>query len=119
MMSVAISSNIQLAAIMSSSIYSLWFVFAGFFIPYAAMPVWWSWFYWLNPLSYMLYGIISSQLGDDQHVVEVQPGETSTVQELLRSKRNDWMGCAAGLVMTLSCKLHFALLGLLKPQHQA
>jgi energy-coupling factor transporter ATP-binding protein EcfA2 len=85
MMSVAISPNIQLAAIMSSSVYSVWFIFAGFFIPYASMPVWWSWFYWLNPLSYMLYGIIGSQLGDDQHVVQVQPGETSTVQELLRN----------------------------------
>ena len=23
------------------------------------MPVWWSWFYWLNPLSYMIYGVIT------------------------------------------------------------
>ena len=37
----------------------------------------------------MLYGIITSQLGDDQHVVQVQPGETSTVQELLKS---EWAG---------------------------
>jgi hypothetical protein len=26
--------------------YSLWFLMAGFFIPYAAMPPWWSWYYW-------------------------------------------------------------------------
>ena len=45
-MSVAISPNPQLAAIMSSAIYSLWFLLAGFFIPYASMPAWWSWFYW-------------------------------------------------------------------------
>lgn len=42
-MSVAISGNPQLAAIMSSAVYSVWFIFAGFFIPYAAMPKWWSW----------------------------------------------------------------------------
>jgi ABC-type multidrug transport system permease subunit len=40
---VAISGNPQLAAIMSSAVYSVWFIFAGFFIPYAAMPKWWSW----------------------------------------------------------------------------
>jgi hypothetical protein len=40
---VAISPNPQLAAIMSSAVYSMWFIFAGFFIPYAAMPKWWSW----------------------------------------------------------------------------
>lgn len=34
-------------------------VVVGFFIPYAKMPVWWSWFYWLNPLSYMIYGVIT------------------------------------------------------------
>uniref|UniRef100_A0A383WGZ5 ABC transporter domain-containing protein n=1 Tax=Tetradesmus obliquus TaxID=3088 RepID=A0A383WGZ5_TETOB len=85
MMSVAISANIQLASIMSSSVYSLWFLMAGFFIPYAAMPPWWSWYYWLNPLSYMLYGIITSQLGDVTSTITVAPGETSTVQELLRT----------------------------------
>ncbi|KAF6262511.1 ATP-binding cassette transporter [Scenedesmus sp. NREL 46B-D3] len=85
MMSVAISPNIQLASIMSSSVYSLWFLLAGFFIPYAAMPPWWAWYYWLNPLSYMLYGIITSQLGDVTSTVIVAPGQMSTVQELLRT----------------------------------
>ncbi|KAF6262509.1 ATP-binding cassette transporter [Scenedesmus sp. NREL 46B-D3] len=86
MMSVAISANIQLASIMSSSVYSLWFLLAGFFIPYAAMPAWWAWYYWLNPLSYMLYGIITSQLGDVTSTISVAPGQTATVQELLRSE---------------------------------
>lgn len=27
-------------------------------------PAWWKWYYWLDPLSYALYGIIGSQLGD-------------------------------------------------------
>lgn len=38
MMSVAISGNPQLAAIMSSGVYSVWFLLAGFFIPLSAMP---------------------------------------------------------------------------------
>lgn len=101
MMSVAISPNIQLAAIMSGSVYSIWFVFAGFFIPYAAMPVWWSWFYWLNPLSYMLYGIITSQLGDVQTMVELQPGQMVTIQELLKGKdMASWWCTAQGFVLS-------------------
>jgi len=84
MMSVAISSNLQLAAIMSSLVYSVWFIFAGFFIPYAAMPPWWSWYYWLNPLSYMLYGIITSQLGDVTYLITLTPGQTTTVQQYLK-----------------------------------
>lgn len=46
----------------------------------------------LNPLSYMLYGIITSQLGDVTSTITVAPGETSTVQELLRS---EWQDSAA------------------------
>lgn len=23
------------------------------------MPVWWQWGYWLNPLSYMIYGVVT------------------------------------------------------------
>jgi hypothetical protein len=46
MMSVAISAEPQLAAIMSSAVYSVWFLLAGFFIPYAQMAPWWAWSYW-------------------------------------------------------------------------
>eukprot|EP00877_Chromochloris_zofingiensis_P000595 jgi/Chrzof1/10536/Cz05g02120.t1 len=83
MMAVAISPALHLATIMSSMFYSIWFIFAGFFIPYKAMPPWWSWYYWLNPLSYMLYGIITSQLGDVTSLMEVQPGLSVTVQQFL------------------------------------
>ena len=28
------------------------------------IPVWWRWYYWANPISWSLYGLIGSQLGD-------------------------------------------------------
>ena len=34
------------AASPAASLCSLWFLLAGFFIPYAAMPAWWAWYYW-------------------------------------------------------------------------
>jgi hypothetical protein len=43
-------------------------LYAGFFIPYAQMPKWWSWFYWLDPLSYMIYGVIT-RCGDSSKEV--------------------------------------------------
>ncbi|KAF6261001.1 ATP-binding cassette transporter [Scenedesmus sp. NREL 46B-D3] len=94
MMSVAISPVLELAAIMSSSFYSVWFMFAGFFLPYSAMPAWWSWIYWLNPLSYMLYGIIASQLGDVTSTIVLGPGQATTVQLLLK----DWLGFESSFV---------------------
>jgi hypothetical protein len=66
---------------------SVWFMFAGFFLPYSAMPAWWSWIYWVNPLSYMLYGIIASQLGDVTSTIVVGPGQVTTVQLLLKGEQ--------------------------------
>jgi hypothetical protein len=34
----------------------------------------------------MLYGIITSQLGDVTSTINIAPGENSTVQELLKSE---------------------------------
>jgi ABC-type multidrug transport system permease subunit len=62
-------------------------MFAGFFLPYSAMPVWWSWIYWVNPLSYMLYGIIASQLGDVTSAIVLGPGQVTTVQLLLKGEQ--------------------------------
>ena len=35
------------------------------------MVPWWSWYYYINPVSWTLYAIIITQLGDDTHVVSV------------------------------------------------
>lgn len=29
------------------------------------MPVWWSWYYYCNPLAWGVYGLMDSQLGGD------------------------------------------------------
>jgi ABC-type multidrug transport system permease subunit len=58
-MSVAISADGELKAFVVTAADAIWFLFAGFFLPYGAMPVWWQWFYWVNPLAYLLYGVIT------------------------------------------------------------
>jgi hypothetical protein len=48
-MAVAVSPSVQLAAVISSGFYSIWFLFAGFLIPPPRMPVWWKWYSYLDP----------------------------------------------------------------------
>ncbi|KAF9617021.1 hypothetical protein IFM89_033091 [Coptis chinensis] len=64
MMAVAVTPNHQIAAIVSASFYSIWNLFSGFIVPRTRMPVWWRWYYWASPVSWTLYGLVTSQYGD-------------------------------------------------------
>ncbi|XP_050231595.1 pleiotropic drug resistance protein 1-like [Mercurialis annua] len=81
MMSVAITPNQQVASIVSSAFYSIWNLFSGFIIPRPRIPVWWRWYAWACPVSYTLYGLISSQFGDVKNKLE--SGET--VEDFVRN----------------------------------
>ncbi|KAK9906410.1 hypothetical protein WJX75_001426 [Coccomyxa subellipsoidea] len=82
MMAVAVSPHVQLAAVISSAFYSLWFLFAGFLIPRPRMPAWWKWYSYLDPVAWTLSGVIGSQLGDVQDMITVE-GQTLTVQKYI------------------------------------
>ncbi|XP_044464596.1 pleiotropic drug resistance protein 1-like isoform X2 [Mangifera indica] len=64
MMSVAVTPNHNIAAIVSSFFYLMWNLFSGFIIPRTRMPLWWRWYYWICPVAYTLYGLVTSQFGD-------------------------------------------------------
>ncbi|KAF5200483.1 Abc transporter g family member [Thalictrum thalictroides] len=64
MMTVAVTPNHQIAAVISSAFFSIWNAFCGFLIPRKRIPIWWRWYYWGSPLSWTLYGLIASQYGD-------------------------------------------------------
>lgn len=52
---------------------------------HSLQPKWWSWYYWLDPLSYALYGIIGSQLSDVQDLVDYGDGtKPVTVQQFVK-----------------------------------
>ncbi|KAM5564594.1 hypothetical protein ABKV19_018929 [Rosa sericea] len=63
MMSVAITPNIAVSAVVSTAFNPLWNIFSGFIIPKSRIPIWWRWFYWSCPVSWSLYGMIGSQFG--------------------------------------------------------
>ncbi|GKB32923.1 pleiotropic drug resistance protein 1-like protein isoform X2, partial [Tanacetum coccineum] len=74
MMTVAVSPNADVAAIIAATFYSLWNLFSGFIIPRPKIPIWWRWYYWANPIAWTLYGLIVSQFGDFEDVLS--SGET-------------------------------------------
>ncbi|XP_024402862.1 ABC transporter G family member 31 isoform X2 [Physcomitrium patens] len=99
---VGLTSSQQLAAVVSSAFYSIWNLFSGFLIPRPSMPVWWSWYYYLSPVAWTLYGLIVSQLGDITTIIEAPGFDNVTVKDYLESYlgyRHSMVGfCAAVLI---------------------
>ncbi|KAJ4749154.1 ABC transporter G family member 36 [Rhynchospora pubera] len=81
MMSVAMSPNFHIAAVVASGFYSLWNIFSGFVIPRPRIPIWWRWFYWTCPIAWTLYGLLVSQYGDIEDVLD----NGQTVKNFLKS----------------------------------
>ncbi|KAF5473598.1 hypothetical protein F2P56_010198 [Juglans regia] len=73
MMIVALTPGHQIAAICMSFFLSFWNLFSGFLIPRTQIPIWWRWYYWASPVAWTLYGLVTSQVGDKDSVLEV-PG---------------------------------------------
>ncbi|KAG2682930.1 hypothetical protein I3760_10G006800 [Carya illinoinensis] len=73
MMIVALTPGHQIAAICMSFFLSFWNLFSGFLIPRPLIPIWWRWYYWASPVAWTLYGLVTSQVGDKDSVLEV-PG---------------------------------------------
>ncbi|PON89425.1 ABC type transporter protein [Trema orientale] len=96
MMTVAITPNYHIAAIVSSAFYGMWNLFSGFVVPHTRMPIWWRWYYWICPVAWTLYGLLASQYGDVKEVVNANTGET--VEEFLRRYlgfKHDFLGVVA------------------------
>ncbi|KAH7846186.1 hypothetical protein Vadar_010894 [Vaccinium darrowii] len=74
MMTVAITPNHSIVAIVASTFYAIWNLFSGFIIPTTRIPVWWRWYVYVCPVSWTLYGLVASQLGDIQDRLDT--GET-------------------------------------------
>ncbi|XP_006644354.1 ABC transporter G family member 37 [Oryza brachyantha] len=81
MMAVGLTPNESIAAIISSAFYNIWNLFSGYLIPRPRIPIWWRWYCWICPVAWTLYGLVASQFGDIQHVLE---GDARTVQQFIR-----------------------------------
>ncbi|XP_023766493.1 pleiotropic drug resistance protein 2 [Lactuca sativa] len=84
MMLVALTPNYQIAAISMTFFLNFWNLFSGFLIPRTQIPIWWRWYYWGSPVAWTLYGLITSQLGQNESLVEVLDQNSVTVKEFIK-----------------------------------
>ncbi|KAL2332424.1 hypothetical protein Fmac_020005 [Flemingia macrophylla] len=100
MMSVALTPNHHVAAIVASAFYAIWNLFSGFVVTRTRMPVWWRWYYWACPVSWSLYGLVASQFGDI--MTPMMSEGNKTVKDFVEDYfgiRHDFLGaCAAALI---------------------
>ena len=48
------------------------------------IPVWWRWFYWATPNAWTIYGLVTSQLGDEIAQIDVPGAKSMGLKELLK-----------------------------------
>ncbi|KAL5729441.1 ABC transporter G member 32 [Ranunculus cassubicifolius] len=108
MMTTAVTPNHNVAAIIAAPFYMLWNLFSGFMIPHKRIPIWWRWYYWLNPIAWSLYGLMTSQYGDKVELVKLSDGVNSVpIKQLLRNVygfKHEFLGFA-GVMVTTFCVL--------------
>uniref|UniRef100_A0A0D3F4C0 ABC transporter domain-containing protein n=1 Tax=Oryza barthii TaxID=65489 RepID=A0A0D3F4C0_9ORYZ len=60
-----------------------------------AIPIWWRWYYWANPVSWTIYGVIASQFGGNGGSVSVPSGIHVAMSQILEDNvgvRHDFLG---------------------------
>lgn len=65
------------------------------------IPIWWRWYYWANPVSWSLTGLLTSQYGSDSHLVKLSDGNSMTIREVLKEVfgyRHDFLSVTAVMV---------------------
>ncbi|KAL8113884.1 hypothetical protein AgCh_020969 [Apium graveolens] len=112
MMTVAVTPNADIAAIIAAAFYGIWNLFSGFIIPRPSTPKWWRWYAWVCPVAYTLYGLVASQFGDiDDKTVK---DTNQTVQKFIQGyfgfdHENVWVVGLAVVGFTLLFAFTFAL----------
>ncbi|KAF9592637.1 hypothetical protein IFM89_016294 [Coptis chinensis] len=110
MLLVSITPNVQVAAILASSCYTILNLFSGFTIPEPQIPRWWVWLYYLTPTSWTLNAFFTSQYGDMDKKILVF-GEKKTVATFLEDYfgfHHDRLGIVA--VVLTAVPIAFAVL---------
>ncbi|RDX92405.1 Pleiotropic drug resistance protein 2, partial [Mucuna pruriens] len=98
MMTVALTPNHQIAAIVMSFFISFWNLFSGFLIPRTQIPKWWRWYYWGSPVAWTIYGLVTSQLGNKDSPTEVPGFRPMTVKDYLERQlgfQHNFLGVVA------------------------
>ncbi|KAJ8638657.1 hypothetical protein MRB53_012924 [Persea americana] len=102
MMTVSITPNHEVASIFAAAFYALFNLFSGFFIPRPMIPKWWIWYYWICPVAWTVYGLIVSQYGDLEGMIDVPGGGKQSIKSYVHDHfgyDNDFMGPIAAVLV--------------------
>ncbi|KAF3776179.1 hypothetical protein EJ110_NYTH48921 [Nymphaea thermarum] len=110
MMCVALTPNHYIGAIVNSFFLNFWNLFSGFLIArprldsclvlWQLIPIWWRWYYWLSPVAWTLYGLITSQVGGLVSPIAVPGQDSTTVKQFLNDSlgyKESLLGAVAGV----------------------
>ncbi|KAJ4836415.1 ABC transporter G member 36 [Turnera subulata] len=101
MMSVAVTPNQHISYIVSTMFYGIWNLFSGFVVPRPLIPIWWRWYYWTCPISWTLYGLLTSQYGNINDR-RIETGQTvEAVLGTYFGYKYDFLGVVAAVVVGL------------------
>ncbi|OAY63325.1 ABC transporter G family member 36 [Ananas comosus] len=106
MMAVGLTPSYNIAAIVSSAFSGLWNLFSGFIVPQTRIPVWWRWYYWINPVAWTLYGLVVSQFGDIEHHLDSGESVADFVRDYF-GFRHDFLGVVAVVVVAFAVLFAF------------
>ncbi|XP_076883174.1 ABC transporter G family member 39-like isoform X1 [Bidens hawaiensis] len=84
MMTMALTPTPQISAILVYFFTCLWNLFSGIIIPRPQAPAWCKWYYWANPLSWTIYGLITGEVGDHSYMFEVPGAGNMTVKGFIK-----------------------------------
>ncbi|MCD9561243.1 Pleiotropic drug resistance protein 2 [Datura stramonium] len=100
MMLVALTPNYHVAAIVMSFFLCFWNLFSGFLISRTQIPIWWRWYYWGSPVAWTIYGVVTSQVGDNNKSIEIPGGGEVPLKLYLKDSYGfeyDFLGVVAAV----------------------
>ncbi|EPQ27618.1 uncharacterized protein PFL1_04756 [Pseudozyma flocculosa PF-1] len=87
----AVSPSIYIASLANPFFIIITTLFCGVTIPYPNMPHFWkSWMYWVNPLTYLVGGLVGNELQDLR--IQCAPNEFATFQPPSGQSCVQWAG---------------------------
>ncbi|KAI3814129.1 hypothetical protein L1987_18876 [Smallanthus sonchifolius] len=84
MMTMALTPTPEVSGVLIYFFTCIWNLFSGFLVPRPQIPIWCKWYYWANPLSWTVYGLLTGQIGKDSNMVEVLGAGNMTVKGFIK-----------------------------------
>lgn len=66
------------------------------------IPKWWIWYYWICPVAWTVYGLIASQYGDLNEMIDVVGEGRQTIKFHIKDRygyESDFMGPIAAVLV--------------------